>query len=360
MRLLPAAARVALRGGLDRGRRLGRPAHRDAYARRRRSELGARIETGRRVTGIRLGPSWRGDRRRDRRRADRDRAGRTPGSGRRWPRWWGRSRLGAGRPPAHRPRRRGRARAAARDAASGISTTRRLRQVGGRRDLFGGYEPNPVARWVDGVPWDHAGTPVPPDHERFAQLMDGAVRRFPFLRDAGVVALICHPDAMTPDGNPLLADARGAGAGRPPVSRSTASAGPAASARRSPSGSRGETEPRRDRLPRAGELMAYRDPRFAQETAPRGLPLLPPPLPVRRRRVGQAEAALAPARTAPRISAPVFGTKNGWERADFFEPGKPSRRPAPTSGRSGSRSRPGSSGSGWSTRPSASGSGSST
>ena len=70
--------------------------------------------------------------------------------------------------------------------------------------LFGGYEPNPVARWVDGVPWDHAGVPVPPDHERFAQLMDGAVRRFPFLRDAGVVALICHPDAMTPDGNPLL------------------------------------------------------------------------------------------------------------------------------------------------------------
>ena len=70
--------------------------------------------------------------------------------------------------------------------------------------LFGGYEPNPVARWVDGVPWEHAGTPVPPDHERFAQLMDGAVRRFPFLRDAGVVALICHPDAMTPDGNPLL------------------------------------------------------------------------------------------------------------------------------------------------------------
>ena len=70
--------------------------------------------------------------------------------------------------------------------------------------LFGGYEPNPVARWIDGVPWEHAGAPVPPDHDRFEQLMDGAVRRFPFLHDAGVVALICHPDAMTPDGNPLL------------------------------------------------------------------------------------------------------------------------------------------------------------
>ncbi len=28
--------------------------------------------------------------------------------------------------------------------------------------LFGGYEPNPVARWVDGVPWDHAGACSPP------------------------------------------------------------------------------------------------------------------------------------------------------------------------------------------------------
>ena len=51
--------------------------------------------------------------------------------------------------------------------------------------LFGGYEPNPVARWVDGVPWDHAGVTVPPDHERFAQLMDGAGRRFPSCTTAG-------------------------------------------------------------------------------------------------------------------------------------------------------------------------------
>ena len=79
--------------------------------------------------------------------------------------------------------------------------------------LFGGYEPDPVARWVDGVPWDHGARALPPDHERFAQLMAGAVRRFPFLEDAGVVALVCHPDAMTPDGNPLL----GPHAGHPRV-----------------------------------------------------------------------------------------------------------------------------------------------
>src|SRR5581483_4077771 len=64
--------------------------------------------------------------------------------------------------------------------------------------LFGGYEPNPVSRW------EHGSTMLPPDHARFKQLMDGAVRRFPFLDEAGVTALVCHPDAMTPDGNPLL------------------------------------------------------------------------------------------------------------------------------------------------------------
>ena len=54
--------------------------------------------------------------------------------------------------------------------------------------LFGGYEPDPVARWADGVPWDHGARPVASDMERFAPLMEGAIRRFPFLEDAGVVA----------------------------------------------------------------------------------------------------------------------------------------------------------------------------
>ena len=70
--------------------------------------------------------------------------------------------------------------------------------------LFGGYEPDPVARWVDGVPWSHSSANLPSDEQRFAQLWAGAARRFPFLEDAGMVTLECHPDAMTPDGNPLL------------------------------------------------------------------------------------------------------------------------------------------------------------
>ncbi|HSO30139.1 MAG TPA: FAD-binding oxidoreductase, partial [Candidatus Sulfomarinibacteraceae bacterium] len=70
--------------------------------------------------------------------------------------------------------------------------------------VFGGYEAEPRSRWEDGVPWEHAATALPPDWERFAPLMAGAIRRFPFLADAEAVRLVCHPDAMTPDANPLL------------------------------------------------------------------------------------------------------------------------------------------------------------
>ena len=73
--------------------------------------------------------------------------------------------------------------------------------------VFGGYELDPVSRWEDGVPWDHAARSLPPDYERFEPLMAGAVRRFPFLADAEVIRLVCHPDAMTPDANPLLGPA---------------------------------------------------------------------------------------------------------------------------------------------------------
>ena len=70
--------------------------------------------------------------------------------------------------------------------------------------VFGGYELDPRSRWEDGVPWDHAARSLPADYERFAPLMAGAIRRFPFLADAEAIRLVCHPDAMTPDANPLL------------------------------------------------------------------------------------------------------------------------------------------------------------
>ncbi|HEY7827301.1 MAG TPA: FAD-binding oxidoreductase, partial [Candidatus Limnocylindrales bacterium] len=77
--------------------------------------------------------------------------------------------------------------------------------------LFGGYELEPVSRWEDGVPWEHAAQSLPADFERFGPLMAGAIRRFPFLADAEVIRLVCHPDAMTPDANPLVGPLPGVG-----------------------------------------------------------------------------------------------------------------------------------------------------
>ncbi|HEV3373972.1 MAG TPA: FAD-binding oxidoreductase, partial [Xanthobacteraceae bacterium] len=37
--------------------------------------------------------------------------------------------------------------------------------------ILGGYEQDPVARWIDGAPWDHSGTSLPPDQGRFEPLL---------------------------------------------------------------------------------------------------------------------------------------------------------------------------------------------
>ncbi len=70
--------------------------------------------------------------------------------------------------------------------------------------VIGGYELNPLARWIDGVPWEHGGQTLPADFERFEPLMEGAIRRIPFLEQAEIVTLVCHPGAYTPDCQPII------------------------------------------------------------------------------------------------------------------------------------------------------------
>src|SRR5256885_4989846 len=64
---------------------------------------------------------------------------------------------------------------------------------------------------MHGVPWDHAGVSLPPDQARFEPLLAGAARRFPHVSEAGIVKLVCHPDAMTPDSGPLVGPVPGIG-----------------------------------------------------------------------------------------------------------------------------------------------------
>ena len=70
--------------------------------------------------------------------------------------------------------------------------------------VIGDYEPNPLARWIDGTPWEHSNATLPPDYDRFEMLLEGAIRRIPFLKDAGIIDITCHPGAYTPDCQPML------------------------------------------------------------------------------------------------------------------------------------------------------------
>ena len=194
--------------------------------------------------------------------------------------------------------------------------------------VFGGYELDPVSRWEDGVPWDHAARSLPPDYERFAPLMAGAVRRFPFLADAEAVRLICHPDAMTPDANPLLGPLPGVPGFWVAAGLSLNGFGGGGGIGRAIAAWITSGDPGVDigpyRASRFGDT--YRDPVFAA-----GLGRETYSDYYRLRYPLDADLAGRPRRLSPlhgrlQDAGAVFGTKAGWERADLHEPGRPWRR----------------------------------
>ncbi|MGB5748657.1 MAG: FAD-dependent oxidoreductase [Desulfobacterales bacterium] len=72
--------------------------------------------------------------------------------------------------------------------------------------LVGGWELEPPACWVDGVPWDHEAADLPNDFDRFTPMLEDTVKRMPFLAEAGMIRLVAHPDAFSPDAGPLLGE----------------------------------------------------------------------------------------------------------------------------------------------------------
>lgn len=72
--------------------------------------------------------------------------------------------------------------------------------------LVGGWELDPPACWTDGVPWEHEAADLPEDFDRFAPMLEDTIKRMPFLADAGMIRLVAHPDAFTPDAGPLLGE----------------------------------------------------------------------------------------------------------------------------------------------------------
>jgi len=194
--------------------------------------------------------------------------------------------------------------------------------------VLGGYELNPVARWIDGVPWDHAGTSLPPDQARFEPLLTGAARRFPFAHDAGIVKLVCHPDAMTPDAAPLVGPVPGVRGLYMAAGLSLNGFGGAGGIGRAIAEmvTGGDTEL---------DLFAYRpwrfgtvhrDPRYAAELARETYKYYyHQRYPLDSDEWGRPKR-LSALHTRMQDVGAVFGTKHGWERVDYFEPGKPWRR----------------------------------
>jgi glycine cleavage system T protein len=82
-------------------------------------------------------------------------------------------------------------------------------EVGGL--CMGGYERQPAPWGLDGIPADFNGKLLEPDWPRFAEIMDGAIRRVPVIADAGVTRMINGPEAFTPDNEFILgeSDVRG-------------------------------------------------------------------------------------------------------------------------------------------------------
>jgi 4-methylaminobutanoate oxidase (formaldehyde-forming) len=188
--------------------------------------------------------------------------------------------------------------------------------------LFGGYEAEPHARWLDGVPWDHAATSLAPDWDRFQPLMEGAIRRFPFLADAEAVRLVCHPDAMTPDANPLIGPMPGVPGFWVAAGLSLNGFGGGGGIGRSVARWIVDGDPGVDIAPyRAWRFAAtYRDPKFAAALACETYADY-----YRLRFPYDAEVAGRPRRLSAlhqRLgeAGAVFGTKAGWERADLHQP----------------------------------------
>jgi 4-methylaminobutanoate oxidase (formaldehyde-forming) len=194
--------------------------------------------------------------------------------------------------------------------------------------VIGGYEPNPLARWIDGVPWEHGGDTLPADYDRFEQLLEGAIRRIPFLERAGIITLVCHPGAYTPDCQPML--------GPMPCTRGMWIAAGMSLNGYGGAGGIGKLmaewivtgEPSLDvyafRATRFGNY--YSNPDYAAERTREGVKYY-----YRLRFPNDENEWARPHRVSPlhyrlQEKGAVFGEKFGWERVNFFQPGKPFRR----------------------------------
>jgi 4-methylaminobutanoate oxidase (formaldehyde-forming) len=78
-------------------------------------------------------------------------------------------------------------------------------EVGGL--VVGGYEPNPIAWALDGIPDGFHFTLLDSNWDHFEPMMERLLGRIPALETAGIKQLINGPESFTPDGNFILGEA---------------------------------------------------------------------------------------------------------------------------------------------------------
>jgi glycine cleavage system T protein len=194
--------------------------------------------------------------------------------------------------------------------------------------VIGGYEPNPKARWIDAVPWDHGNTALPPDFNRFEQLLEGAIRRLPFLEKAEMVGLTCHPGAYTPDCQPIVGPVPGARGLWMACGMSLNGFGGAGGVGKALTEWLLDGEASVDMYPfRATRFGHYYDSKiYATERTRESVKYY-----YKLKFPSDENEWARPHRISPlhyrmmELGA-VFGEKFGWERVIYVEPGKPSRR----------------------------------
>lgn len=78
--------------------------------------------------------------------------------------------------------------------------------------VMGGYERASAPAWADHTPpADFNGKLLPPDWDRFAEIVENAQVRVPVLADVGVASMINGPEAFTPDNEFCLGETEVAG-----------------------------------------------------------------------------------------------------------------------------------------------------
>ena len=199
-------------------------------------------------------------------------------------------------------------------------------EVGGF--LIGGFERRPVAWSVDGVPWDFSQTLLPSDWELFGEILEGAIRRVPVLAQAELAHLVNGPEGITPDSRPLLGPAPGVPGFWVAAGLSHTGFGAGGAVGDIVAEWLVEGEPPYDvselNVRRFGPI--YADRAYAAERARESYKyyyLLRFP---HDENEWARERRLSPLDARCLALGAVFGEKNGWERANHFEPGAPGRR----------------------------------